>query len=80
MEYAIAIDMGGTNIRGAIIDEKQKFHLKYSVPTEANKGKNQVITNIGKVIKYLKKEFNAIIRYDLFCKNAGICKTGGIQI
>ena len=57
MRYAIAIDFGGTNIRGAIIDEKGKIHLSRVVSTEANKGKNKVLSNIVEVISLLKEEF-----------------------
>ena len=57
MKYAIAIDFGGTNIRGAVIDEKRRIHLSRTVPTEAKKGKARVVSNVLDVIIQLKKGF-----------------------
>jgi glucokinase len=54
MEYAIAIDMGGTNIRGVIIDSKLKIHKSLHAHTEPEKGKKKVIDNLVKMINDLK--------------------------
>lgn len=55
MRYAIAIDFGGTNVRGAVIDEKGKIIKRYRHPTESRKGKAKVLKNINEVITQLNK-------------------------
>ncbi|MBI5881063.1 ROK family protein [archaeon] len=59
--YALAIDFGGTNIRGAIIDDKGKTHLSEKVPTEAGKGRTKVVSNLLEVIQRIRAGFKGKI-------------------
>lgn len=47
----IGIDLGGTNIKGALVDSKKGILKSFSVPTEASKGKDHVIENVAKLIQ-----------------------------
>lgn len=49
----IGIDLGGTKIAGALVDKSGKIIMDVQIPTEADKGKNQVIKNIKKAIYML---------------------------
>jgi glucokinase len=56
----IGIDLGGTKIAGVLTTVSGKFLMDVQVPTEAHKGKKQVIENIKKAIRLLissKKNF-----------------------
>ncbi len=55
---AIGIDMGGTKIEGAVINDKGKIHASYRVPTEAEKGGKHILNNIAKVVHELKAKKN----------------------
>lgn len=55
MDYAIGVDMGGTKIETALINDKGKILHKYRCATEANKSKNQIIGNIINAIKEIEK-------------------------
>jgi len=47
---SIGIDLGGTNIKAALVDKDKGFIETTSVPTEAEKGKNHVFDRIAMVI------------------------------
>lgn len=47
----IGIDLGGTNIKGALIDSRKGIIKSYSIPTEADQGKDHVINQVARVIK-----------------------------
>jgi predicted NBD/HSP70 family sugar kinase len=53
MRYAIGIDLGGTKIEGALVDEKGRVLKRFRVMTEASKGRQTVLKNILKVIDSL---------------------------
>ena len=56
--YVISLDIGGTKIEGAVVDEKGKIVLNKRIATEAGKGRKHVLRNIFLVIEYLKNNFN----------------------
>lgn len=49
----IGIDLGGTKIAGVLTTVSGKFLMDVQVPTEAHKGKKQVIENIKKAVRML---------------------------
>jgi glucokinase len=52
-KLAIGIDLGGTNLKGIIINEKGEGRHLTRIPTEANKGGAQVLQNIITLIDTL---------------------------
>jgi glucokinase len=50
---AIGIDLGGTQLRGAVMDELGNIIEEYSVPTEAEKGPDYVIEKMIQLISKL---------------------------
>ena len=55
MKCAIGLDIGGTKIEGALVSEKGKIIDIYRIPTQARKGRKQVLKNIVSVISELKR-------------------------
>ena len=55
MQNIIAVDLGGTNIKTALINSNGKIIKKYETSTEAKKGTKAVINNIISSIKHIKK-------------------------
>ncbi len=49
MKYYVGIDLGGTFIKGGIVDENGEILLADKVPTEANLGENKVVGNISRL-------------------------------
>lgn len=45
-KYYIGIDLGGTNIKGAIFRDKYEIIIEKPKDTEAKKGSEQVLNNI----------------------------------
>ncbi|MBU4299978.1 MAG: ROK family protein [Nanoarchaeota archaeon] len=62
MMYSIAIDFGGTKIKGAIVDGKGKIYTTCRIPTEAQKGSGRIIANLTKVIKFLSDSFETELK------------------
>lgn len=56
---SIGIDLGGTNIKAAIVDDRKGFLQTTSIPTHADLGKNHVFDRIALAIKDLVDEHNA---------------------
>ncbi|MBW2977086.1 ROK family protein [Candidatus Woesearchaeota archaeon] len=54
MENIIGVDLGGTNIKSALISPKGKIIKKYETATEAKKGAKEVIKNIFSSIQKVK--------------------------
>jgi glucokinase len=52
-QYAIGIDLGGTNLKGIVMDAGGKGRHLTRIPTEASKGGKQVLANILKLIGML---------------------------
>lgn len=51
MNYALGVDLGGTNIKIGLANEKGKILFKDSLPTESQLGTKEVIEKIKKLIK-----------------------------
>ncbi|REL39231.1 ROK family protein [Rhodohalobacter sp. SW132] len=56
---SIGIDLGGTNIKLALVDRDKGFITKKSVPTEADRGKVHIFDRIASEVKAIIKEENA---------------------
>ncbi|MEX1010983.1 MAG: ROK family protein [Balneolaceae bacterium] len=54
--YAIGIDLGGTNIKAALIGREQGLVRELSIPTEADEGKDHVIGRITYAVKELLQQ------------------------
>src|SRR3989338_1419119 len=54
MGSIIGIDLGGTNIKAALVAKKGKIIKKYETATEAKKGTKTVINNIISAINEVK--------------------------
>ena len=54
MKYIIGVDLGGTNIKTALVTQQGKIIKKYEIPTEAKKGTKTVINNIITSIETVK--------------------------
>jgi glucokinase len=52
----IGIDLGGTNIKGALVDSDEGLLHNFSIPTEAEKGKDHVIERIAVAINMAARE------------------------
>ncbi len=49
MKYYVGIDLGGTFIKGGIVDENGKIVIEDKVPTECKKGEEKVVENISRL-------------------------------
>ena len=58
MVKRIGIDVGGTNVKIALVDDKGKIIYSNSVPTYANMGYEYTVNNIKQAIRDLLKETN----------------------
>lgn len=56
MKHYFGIDLGGTFVKGAIIDEDGKIIIKSKTPTEAEKGADAVVENIAALCSELLKK------------------------
>ena len=54
MKHIIGVDLGGTNIKTALINLDGKIMKKYEIKTETKKGTNQITKNIIKTIEKVK--------------------------
>lgn len=48
---AIGIDLGGTNIKTALVDDQHGIIKQFSIPTEAEKGVDHIFEQLAKVIQ-----------------------------
>lgn len=55
---SIGIDLGGTNIKAAIVDKKNGMIDHISIPTEAEQGKNHVFDRIALAVNTLREKKN----------------------
>lgn len=46
MSYAIGVDIGGTKVQFAVIDREGNITNRHRVPTEANKGPEQLMNKV----------------------------------
>lgn len=56
MTRTIGLDIGGTKIQGAVIDESGEILKTYRLETCAREGKDKVLENISKIIDFLKTD------------------------
>ncbi|MBD7914697.1 ROK family protein [Clostridium sp. Sa3CUN1] len=54
MEYIVGIDIGGTNIRAALLDEDRKILEKIKIKNEVDKGPEY---NLSKIINYINEDW-----------------------
>lgn len=52
-QYYIGIDLGGTFIKGGIVDENGKIIADDKIPTESEKGGGRVVANIASLVEKL---------------------------
>lgn len=57
---AIAVDLGGTNIKAAVVDKKKGILEKLSIPTHADLGQEHLLDRIGNTINSLAERFEVI--------------------
>lgn len=69
--YIIGIDLGGTNIKAAILDESLSVLSERSEPTYASKGPDYVITAIKNIIRELM-QLHQISGEQVLCMGLGI--------
>mgnify|MGYP004674084735 FL=1 len=75
-KHYIGIDLGGTFIKGGIIDLNGKVVYNTKTPTEVSKGSSAVVTNIANLIKTLaEKDGREVCSY----KKVGIAVPGMID-
>jgi len=55
---SIGIDLGGTNIKAAIVDKKNGLIDHISIPTEAEQGKTHVFDRIATAVEMLREKKN----------------------
>jgi len=55
---SIGIDLGGTNIKAALVDNKKGFIETTSIPTHADLGKDHVFDRIAMAVKDLLNEYD----------------------
>lgn len=75
MEYFIGVDLGGTNIKAGLVSKNGEILKKIEVPTEAQKGRDTVLTNIKTAIKTLiefaqNNNYSPIIGIGMGCPGA----------
>ena len=84
MEKRIGIDVGGTNVKIALVDDNGKIIYSNSVPTYAKMGYEYTVNNIKQAIKDLMKETNTTpsdiegIGFDF--PGQVDCKTGVVKL
>lgn len=54
--FAIGIDLGGTNIKAALVEKEKGIVEQISIPTEAERGKNHVFDRIGQAVEQLRRK------------------------
>ncbi len=69
---AVGIDLGGTSIKGALVDKEDGIVEEHSLPTEAEQGPEHVLDRIATVVKKLWPEDGAV-------HGIGIGSPGGVS-
>ena len=49
-DYAVGIDLGGTNLKAALVKREEGFQKRASIPTEADKGPEHIIEQMAEAI------------------------------
>ncbi len=55
--YSIGIDLGGTNIAGAVLDSQGNIVFKKSIPTRRERHWEAIVNDIGILVKSLVKDY-----------------------
>jgi glucokinase len=50
-EYVVGVDLGGTNVRAAVIDRQGQIIAQEQNPSEAKNGKDRVVAQVVKTVK-----------------------------
>lgn len=58
--YAIGVDLGGTNLRIAAVDDSGKLLEKTALGTEVSRGREYVIDELCRATKALQSKFNGV--------------------
>ncbi len=56
--YVIGIDIGGTNLRGAVVDSKGNIAKRHSSSSDAHIGIDNLVCNLINLITFLRKDYN----------------------
>src|ERR1043165_6514329 len=56
--YSIGVDLGGTNLRVAAVDESGKLMEKISTSTRVTLGRDEVVKEMSSIIQSLAARFN----------------------
>jgi len=56
MKYRVGIDLGGTNIKAGIVNEKQEIIRESSVPTLVERGAEPIMDDMAALVEMLMKE------------------------
>lgn len=51
MAYCVGIDLGGTNIKAGLLDEQAGVRCSFNIPTEVERGEQQVVNNIATAVE-----------------------------
>ncbi|HWI54851.1 MAG TPA: ROK family protein, partial [Desulfobacteria bacterium] len=54
-DLAIGLDLGGTNIKGILLDTDGKIHAKTDIATQAGDGPEAVVRRMGGMVSELEK-------------------------
>ena len=71
-EYAIGIDLGGTSVKYALIDNNGVFHFQGKLPSNADVSAEAVIGQLIKAVNEVKNFAEAKSRYR--DRNTGNCR------
>lgn len=53
--YVIGLDIGGTEIKGAVVDRRGEMVCEQSIPTEALQGRERILENLFRLINQLRR-------------------------
>ena len=56
--YRAGIDLGGTNIKAAILDEQNQILAEGSIPTKVQRPYTEIIEDMAGIVKKLMKELS----------------------
>lgn len=57
--YAIGVDLGGTNLRAAVVDEDGKMLTKVELETEVSRGREVVVDELCRAVQQASQEMRA---------------------
>ncbi|KNF09527.1 transcriptional regulator/sugar kinase [Gottschalkia purinilytica] len=80
MRKAIGIDIGGTKIKGGIIDEEGNILKSIILDTDANKGRNMVLKKVREIIENLIRNEKKVVGIGIGSPGAINIEKGKIEI